>query len=391
MSSTEAEAAAPLLQRAYSVTLEDGTDVNYTLRGLEALELTAWTELCASVFADKASPPPPSYFARHFYNDPYREVSYIRVAVHKDVLVASVRMFVRTISNGHGGYYRAGGIGEVGTDAHHRRRGLSQALLKDALQIMMHNHAHLQVSLLHAAPAYFPVYASAGYHHVTTQWSCVNVSVPSLLFQEANLLPITCRIRLAQFPQDTPALSHIHRTFSEQRWAGCILRSEEYWNDYISHEIGDSLYVMEDQAVVDTTTTTTESRIRGWMSLRFRNQRYQVQEFGCGCDEHDPNEEASHVSVRRVFLSLLQHELLRLPDVAHQETIPLLIPTAILDSIQHEHHSTTHHWETDTVVQWQSVAQETDQGWMYKNLDPNNDIAKHIQECQHFIWPSDSF
>ena len=29
-----------------------------------------------------------------------------------------------------------------------------------------------------------------------------------------------------------------------ERFAGCIIRSIEYWNEYIQYEIGDSIYVL---------------------------------------------------------------------------------------------------------------------------------------------------
>ena len=125
----EEEATCP---REYSLTLDDGSEVTYTLRGLTEAEVKPWAAFCASIFAYKANPPPPEYFERHYFNDPVHKASFIRVAFTKEEepkIVASCRVFERCIADGQGGTILAGGIGEVCTNNDHRRRGLSKELL----------------------------------------------------------------------------------------------------------------------------------------------------------------------------------------------------------------------------------------------------------------------
>jgi hypothetical protein len=118
---------------------DDAEEQSYVLRGLKEREILQWASFCASIFAYKESPPPPDYFSRHYYNDPDRQSSFIRVAVSQkdNEIVASCRIFARKISTKNGSFLKAGGIGEVCTSPHHRKRGLSKELLQDCIRIMI--------------------------------------------------------------------------------------------------------------------------------------------------------------------------------------------------------------------------------------------------------------
>jgi len=71
------------------------------IRGLSEDEISTWANFCASCFSYKPDPPLPSYFERHYYNDPRRDSTLIRVAVNADgEIVSSVRVFRRTVSLG---------------------------------------------------------------------------------------------------------------------------------------------------------------------------------------------------------------------------------------------------------------------------------------------------
>ena len=79
----------------------------------------------------------------------------------------------------------------------------------------------------------------------------------------------------------------INFSYSESRFAGCIIRDQnEYWNQYMSHEIGQSLYVLTTTTTSTNTTTnttnkTTMSKILGWISIRKRSSsRIQIRDFG---------------------------------------------------------------------------------------------------------------
>jgi Acetyltransferase (GNAT) domain len=146
------------------VIMVDG--ITYTMRGLKDEEIDQWANFCASVFAYKANPPSASYFARHYSNDPHRVADWVRVIFHGKEIVASCRIFARQISIGNGKSVEAGGIGEVCTGQAHRKRGLSKRLLQDCIRIM--TLRSMQVSMLHASPIFFPVYA-----RVQVFWFCL--------------------------------------------------------------------------------------------------------------------------------------------------------------------------------------------------------------------------
>jgi hypothetical protein len=70
----------------------------------------------------------------------------------------------------------------------------------------------------------------------------------------------------------------MHRRYSEQRVRGTIVRSRDYWVDYVSEELKGSLYVLCDKQ------SARENRIIGWLSLRRRDDdgtttKLQLQEF----------------------------------------------------------------------------------------------------------------
>lgn len=331
------------VSRELVVSLDDHSSITYTLRGLEGAEITHWAEFCASVFAYKPNPPPPSYFERHYRQDPCRRANLVRVADIGGDLVASCRVFVREISDGRGGSILAGGIGEVCTDDGHRRRGLSKELLIDCLAIM--KDMNMKISFLHAAPAFFPVYQSLGYRCSLTEWTMVGL--------DRSRLPLSSRlgVRPASFPSDTVSLQRMHQRYSEQRCAGCIIRSADYWNDYLRHELDGSLWVAE-----------RENAIVGWLSLRERGGRQQqVREFGA----------ASEVA-GEVLAALLPRAL------ADAATMDLLLPTVVWNDIN------------GASLDWLTlIGSENDAGWMYKPLDDDDPGLETRQP--HLIWPADSF
>ena len=244
----------------YKIQVDDDVDgdhgseskeIKYVIRGLKTIdEIGDWSKFCASVFAYKANPPPASYFQRHYMNDPNKGApSLIRVAIvvndNEDgknkpttttppKIVASCRLFLRTISTGSGSTkgrnLSAGGIGEVCTSNDHRRRGLSKMLVQNCIQIM--KERKLQLSLLHAAPNFFPVYAKIG-NYVTSKscWSTIEVDLKTLSSSTtttATTISLSSKkysIRKAIFPNDSNRLSQLHQQYSERRFAGCIVRS----------------------------------------------------------------------------------------------------------------------------------------------------------------------
>ncbi|CAB9509268.1 expressed unknown protein [Seminavis robusta] len=368
-------------QQTITVTTKEGTQVEYVMRGLQDEEVDRWAAFCASVFSYKANPPPPSYFARHYHNDPQRSAALIRVMICDENIVASCRVFQRTISLGSDSSTAlAGGIGEVCTDPAHRRRGLSKLLLQDAIQIM--TEYKMELSLLHAAPDFFPVYESSGYSCTTSPWSLVTVDPVKLVSTTATTTTTQSTtstsshttIRLAQFPSDTPQLIKLHRAFSESRLAGTIIRSEQYWNEYLSQELGNSLWVM---------TTNNNQQVVAWLSIRPRgDNRYQVREFGW--DRDSDNKQSASDCFGALLGQAMQQQ--QQPDgCPPKEPIALHLPTFVLNDLG----------EMD-FVDVSSIKEENDLGWMYRPICPLSEAAKEgmpeiCKKIPHLVWPSDSF
>jgi hypothetical protein len=356
------------MSETHKVTLDDGTEVSYTIRGLTEQDIQPWAEFCASVFSYKASPPPPDYFKRHYSNDPDRDASLIRVAVCGTDIVSSCRVFLRTVSTGNGGSIQAGGIGEVCTSDSHRRRGLSKVLLENAICIM--NHRKLQLSLLHAAPAFFSVYQKTGSYACTTSlWSIISIFSSQLKDGTDNSNVV---VRAAQFPNDIGRLAMLHQAYSTDRFAGCIVRTHAYWNDYLSKELQGSLWVLQNK----------DELLVAWLSIRPRGGRYQLREFGIDRGQISTNEALSQLLKH----AMAQEEGNAALATSEGSTWDLALPTAVLDQIRPDKAKAS-------FIDWSTESSEDDLGWMYKTLaqgqvDMNTIITK---DTPHLIWPADSF
>jgi predicted GNAT family N-acyltransferase len=332
------------------------SSISYVLRGLSESEVDDWTKFCASVFSYKENAPAPEYFARHFWNDPDRDAAMIRVALFENAVVASCRVFQRRISLGNDCIVLAGGIGEVCTDERHRKRGLSRELLRDCIDIMKTKCFH--VSLLHAAPTFVPFYQSFGYVCSTTSWC--EIYVNTLAFEEPNSCEGTTR--LANIPNDIDQLVPLHHEYSERRWAGCIIRSKEYWSRYVSQELHGSLWVY-----------CKDDEIQGWASIRQRGSGFQLREFGCQSVDH----------VKSVFSILLDKcitEALGESKEMVSTTVTLQVPAVVMKEIGLNVPFTV------------NIISNEDTGWMYKALTDDPTLIQELCSSQlHLIWPTDSF
>jgi len=329
----------------------------------EGYEIQRWTQFCANCFSYKPNPPPAEYFARHYYNDPQRDGSLVKIIEWKNPstneweIAASTRVFRRIISAGiNGASIVAGGIGEVCTSDNHRRRSLSKMLLHDAIESM--EAMGMEASLLHASPALQGVYERGGnYRAVTSRWAVVKVKMDEL--KKADNSCSRYQIRLASFPDDTAPLSAIHKKFSESKFAGCICRSDEYWSKYVSKEI--ALYVLtEDDVVI------------GCLSVRVRGDRYQLREFG--------------VDTNRCGVKDSLGLLLREAVACSEEDFQLHLPASVLGD------------RTSMSGPFEHVAEDDDVGWMYRPIQSGErkgfDMVKHVatnNEIDHLVWPTDSF
>ena len=319
--------------RTFNRVLDDGSVVAYTLRSLrEESEIVAWSVFCAAAFSYKPQPPPPEYFANHYWNDPDREISWIRVAESEDEgIVASVRVFRRWVSNGSGGYWTAGGIGEVCTSPDHRRRGLSKALLEDALEIM----AGLQVSLLHAAPAFRPFYASMGYAPLTSEWTVARISDwKSWTTERCDKIDWDCSLYEEE----------------QRHVCGSIRRSVDYWESWIGPKALPSCYALKEGA-------------RGMLHVapdKKKDGQFVLSEYaGLG-------EDSSRLFRAMVTAFFEEHSL--------PSSFDLKLPTVVFQSIQDS---------------FEDPRPDNDDGWMYRSMNGGTSMLE--VEKPHLIWPGDSF
>lgn len=381
----------------------------YQLRGLGTdTDVKVWTQFCAECFSYKPNPPSSEYFERHFFNDPKKDPKLIRVMTTLSQntncgIVSSVRIFRRLISTGGNGILKAGGIGEVCTLPFHRKRGLAKALLMNALLIMSSEEENMECSLLHASPSLMPVYEnSGGYVSVPSKWSLITLKRDIIFSNEivGERDGVSLSVRLAQFPKDTKRLYEIHQVYSERRFAGCIIRSMDYWNEYLRFEIGESMYVF---TYNNKYSTVDEGDVISWLSIRPRNGRYQLRDFGIDLQLCDKIGLSIHSVMKELLASALKQccENATSSVVTSDHQLLLHLPTPIVHDIQDARQKCS--W-----IDWsKQIVEEDENGWMYKSLPENvssfrnndetvkreRDMAYLVETLKrsHLIWPADSF
>lgn len=170
------------------------------VRSLLPHELSDFFAHCAYCFRDKSPPPPASYFERHWFSDPNRDLKGILVAVvrkcqpnqkedsssdddivenvptstvlplhkspHRELIVSSVRIYKRKIFVGEK-QINIAGIGEVCTRDEFRCRGLAKRLLRAAIDLS--SSMNLCLSALHASPKFTKFYSSLGWVSVISE------------------------------------------------------------------------------------------------------------------------------------------------------------------------------------------------------------------------------
>ncbi len=408
-------------EQIYKVPLDadEANTAEYVLRGLREDEIRLWSEFCASVFSYKKDPPPSEYFYRHYANDPTTKVPgssrLIRVALFEGTIVASCRVFLKDISTGttqrnERTILRSGGIGEVCTDVNHRRRGISKKLLENAIAIM-EERSDVQISSLHAAPTFFPLYQLLGYSAppISNQtggnrWSNVDFRWKPSGRDMTN--DSEFQIRPAEFPRDTEILQKVHAHYSEKNLAGCILRSQEYWNNYLSKELEGSLFVL--------VSNENSENILSWLSLKAYNggDLFCMKEFGIDISFLKKNESLTidRAVAKLVSHAIEEHSLHSSSDGTIISSVKL--PGFVSDEIrscQDSNKNTNHGLPS---FDWESERTEIDRGWMYRGVGnsgttvtdeflgfiqgtvttPKEQITnQQLRRREHFVWPSDSF
>ena len=299
-------------------------------------------------------------------------------------IVASVRIFRRTLSlgtcgdncGGDSSVIEAGGIGEVCTSPNHQRRGLSKILLKDALSIMQ---STMTCSFLHASPDFRTVYSKVGcYESVVSHWSVTSVYLNQLTTIDLNSDWI---LRRAEFPKDTTQLHALHQKYSEEKFI-TVTRSEQYWNEYVSAELGDTLWVL--------TKSSGDRSITAWLSLRKRGDRYQVCEFGVDREKY------STCSALKLLLGAALNQAGEEigSDRRYFISVELALPTFVVDEIREE--AEERDGFTTQFIDLENAQTENDEGWMYVQFDEKEPSVLEMTKREekpvyHLIWPTDSF
>lgn len=362
-------------------------DSSYNLCSIDEEEkLQEWADFCASCFAYKANAPPASYFLRHYFNDPRRDASLVTVMKETVTckIVASTRVFVRRISIGNGKYVEAGGIGEVCTSLDHRKKGLAKKLLLNAIQLM--TQRNMNCSMLHASPSLMNVYErSANYKGVDSHWTILPLESKYFQTNENILLERLngVNVRLASFPNDIMQLKAMHESYSQERFCGCIIRTTEYWNEYIRREIGDSLFVL-----------TEDEKILAWMSIQQRSEtRLRLREFGwCMENNGSVNIQDAFSCLIKTCMNSLMKEKGVVQESFFKQDMELAIPSVVYrDLVEDNEKSTLFTYLNQSL----EIKNECDPGWMYKDLLDNDlvDMSNVVNFCKvpHLIWPSDTF
>jgi hypothetical protein len=228
--------------------------------------------------------------------------------------------------------------------------------------------AEMQVSLLHAAPTFFPFYKSMGYRNTESQFKVVT-AVQTILKERADN---DVRVRPPRFPEDTDVLMKIHQEYSEKRFSGCIIRSQKYWNQYVCEELEDTLWVCQELC---------RGNILGWMSIRPRGMdekgrsKYQLREFGCSSSEK------TYQTMKSLLRAAIQSE---------EGDFSLLLPALVLEDVESSFRKSS---ESSSCFDYTNVSVENDQGWMYKVLGgtESSPSSAAVGASPHLVWQTDSF
>jgi len=217
------------------------------IRTLHLNELPAWFDLVTAVFGV-----PRAYFERHWSNDPWKDLNGIRVAVDEGQLVATVRVFRRRLWLG-GVSVETGGVGEVCTRPEYRGRGLSGALLEDALRFM--TEQHMALSLL---------FSGLHEHYGRYGWSVAPLELGVTMVEPGGAGPY--EVRQVE-PADRAELALLYEQFAP-RFDGPLVRSPEYWASWWEAEQHNTWVARSDGTLV------------GYVSLRQRSTGdLQVDDF----------------------------------------------------------------------------------------------------------------
>jgi len=191
-------------------------------RTLSVDELQLWSEFNREVFNKETGQDQGDSCLRMYNNDPWKEYSNILVAVDKGSIVSTVGTFFRTMMLG-GVQIKMGAIGAVCTKPEYRGRGLASNLLNLAVDSM--HESGIQISML--TSGIWSFYERLGWKNIDWNWKVTDFKVDNSNLEELTVRPINSK-----------DISSIKLIYAQQiqRFNGPIVRSDEYWEQWVQIE-----------------------------------------------------------------------------------------------------------------------------------------------------------
>lgn len=196
------------------------------IRTLKETEIEKWIDFVWGIFPYESR----AYFENQWYNDPYRNINGILVAVDEsDSILSTLRIFYREL-NVSGDKVRSGGIGSVGTLEAYRGKGLAKALFKEAITVM--ENEDIKISFLLSGFHNEKLYNNLGYFKSSLKFKTCAVS------QDVSY-PVDYTIRNIDMDQELTYLIKMHEHFT-MRFNGTVVRTECYWKQWFSSISGET-------------------------------------------------------------------------------------------------------------------------------------------------------
>ena len=218
-------------------------------RALYPEEFETWLDHVAHVFSAGRQ-----YFSNHWYNDPWRDVAGIRVAVDDGKIVSTVRVFIRKMFL-HGEPISVGGIGEVSTRPEYRRQGIATQLLKDSIAFM--EDREIAISLLHGSQR---IYSGEGWQKVPRYYAKITLSAQKQT--QWRICPINF-----ENENEVEQLAALYDTYSRKFNGPFVRDNRAYWTDWVKTE-SPSTWRVERDGVIE-----------GYIAIRKQNGQLHVKEF----------------------------------------------------------------------------------------------------------------
>jgi len=209
-------------------------------RALRQDELPQWFAHVDEAFENT----PRAYFERHFYNDPWRDIDGIRVAVTESVsggdsteIAGTVRVYVRRVLI-DSKQVPCGAVGEVSTKKACRHRGVATALLQDAV-VWMEEHG-MVFSKLRAGPVAAPLYKRLGWDPVPCHYRVVQAPRSAFTYSADASVERTglhCQpMDVLTNQEQLQRIMSIHKTYSGHFNGTFVRDHEEYWQKWMAYE-----------------------------------------------------------------------------------------------------------------------------------------------------------